>query len=125
MVAMYTVCYNFIKMHKTPRMPPAIEARADPNRARKMKHAMLAVAVALAAIPALAAESRPNVPLWYGRDLQRLCGADGKSAEHAMCWSYISAVVEIVNNNSIYALKVCIPPLINVQKAIDLTTKWL
>lgn len=42
-----------------------------------------------------------------------------------MCWSFVAAVLEVVNNNSIYGRKVCIPRLVNVQHAVAITTKWL
>ena len=90
-----------------------------------MKQTMSAIALMLIAITATAAEPHTAVPLWYGQDLQRMCDSDGKSVEHAMCWAYVSAVLEIVNNNSVYALKVCIQPWINPQRAVDVTTKWL
>jgi hypothetical protein len=65
------------------------------------------------------------VAIEHGGDLQRLCNADRQSGEYAMCFSFIAAVLEVVNNNSIYALKVCVPPLVTVQKATDLTGGWL
>jgi len=34
-------------------------------------------------------------------------------------------VAEIANNNSIYDLKVCISPHINIQQAVDQTIRWL
>jgi hypothetical protein len=90
-----------------------------------MKRGILAIIVAVVAVPATASDTRPLVAEWYGSNLQRLCDADPKSAEYAMCWSFIGAVLEVVNNNSIYDLKACIPPLVNVQTAVDLTAKWL
>ena len=84
---------------------------------------LLAIMLAFASGP----ETTPNpaVTLFYGSDLQKLCGADRKSAEYAMCFSFVGAVLEMVNNNSIYALKFCVPPLVNVQTAVDITIKWV
>ena len=63
--------------------------------------------------------------LAYSRDLTRFCHSDRKSGEYAMCWSFIAAVLEVAKNNSIYGLKLCVPPLLNLQGAVDVTIKWL
>src|SRR5260370_5692504 len=65
------------------------------------------------------------IAIAYGRDLIRLCHSDRKSGEYAMCWSFIGAVLEVAKNNSIYGLKLCVPPLVNVQAAVDVTVKSL
>lgn len=94
---------------------------------KKMWRAILSFVVALAAFPAIASEPDFVTAIWYARDLQKLCGADPKAAsgEYGMCWSFIGAVPEVVNNDSIYELKACVPPLTNAQKAVRLTIKWL
>ena len=90
-----------------------------------MRRAMAGLIIAFAAFPTNAADLQAPVALVYGANLAALCRADKKSGEYAMCWSYVGAVLEIVNNNSIYGLKVCVPPLINIQKEVNITTKWL
>jgi hypothetical protein len=90
-----------------------------------MNRAILAAALALSVLPANAANSKPIIAIQSGSDLNRLCEADRKSANYAMCYSFNAAVLEIVENNSIYGLKVCVPPLVNVNKAVDLPARWL
>ena len=86
----------------------------------------VAIVAIVAASPALAPDPPHPTAVWYARDLTRLCKADGKSGEYAMCWSFIGAVLEIaMNNSSIYGLRICVPPLVNEQKAVAVTTKWL
>jgi hypothetical protein len=86
---------------------------------------LLAVVIALGSLSAMAAESDPATAIFYGHDLRKLCDADRQSGEFAMCFSYIAAVMEIDRNNTIYDLKVCIPPLANVAEAVDITMSWL
>ena len=90
-----------------------------------MGRVILGMIAVVMAVPVMAADAPPIVPEWYGSNLLRLCNADRKSGEYAMCWSFIGAVLEVANNNSIYGFKICTPPLLNPQTAVDLTTKWL
>jgi Rap1a immunity proteins len=90
-----------------------------------MRALILGTVCAISIGSAAASPTRPETPLWYGNNLQRFCGAERKSGEYAMCWSYVGAILEVVNNNSIYGLKVCLPPLFNADKAVDVTVKWL
>lgn len=78
-----------------------------------------------AASSALASDPQHPTALWHARDLANLCKADTHSTEYTMCWSFIGAVFEVAWNNSIYDLKACIPPLVNGQKAVSVTVKWL
>src|SRR5215468_8977210 len=77
--------------------------------ATKMRRPVFAIIFSLVSFSAVAG-SDAIVAIEYGGDLQRLCDRDRQSGEYAMCFSFIAAVLEIVTNNSIYALKVCIPP---------------
>jgi hypothetical protein len=90
-----------------------------------MRHAVLAFVSALMVFPAIASGPRPNVAIEAGSDLKGLCEADLKSGEYAMCYAFNSAVLEVMENNSIYGVKACIPPLVDVNKAVDLPSKWL
>ncbi|MGH6684227.1 MAG: Rap1a/Tai family immunity protein [Pseudolabrys sp.] len=71
------------------------------------------------------AETRPIMPLFYGHNLRRFCDADKKSAEYSMCFSFVGAVLEIATYNSIFGIKICVPRLTTVGKAVELTAKWL
>lgn len=87
---------------------------------------MIACAVVIA--PATASVTPPLKPIWYGRDLQKFCNADRTSAasEYAMCWSFVSAVLEIIGSEAIYGQKICVnPPFVTPQKAVELTSAWL
>jgi hypothetical protein len=84
---------------------------------------VLPLMLMLASAPAMAAA--PRVTIEYGRDLQKSCNADRGTGEYAMCWSFVAAVLEVVNNNSIYGRKACVPPLVNVQHAVAITKSWL
>ena len=88
-----------------------------------MRRAILAGAFVLAAFPARALDPVPAIA--YGGNLQGLCAADRQSGEHGMCWSFIAAVLEVLENNSIYGYKVCIPKLTDVDQAVKLTTEWI
>jgi hypothetical protein len=90
-----------------------------------MRHAILASAFVLAAFPATASDPIPPIALWYGFNLEKLCAADRQSGEYAMCWSFVAAVLEVLENNSIYGYKVCLPQLIHVDQAVKLTTEWI
>jgi hypothetical protein len=89
----------------------------------EMRRTHLAILAAIA----MTTGARADAPstLWYGANLQRLCSADRKSAEYAMCWSFISAVLEIAMDNTIYGSKPCISPMPNPDKAVELTKRWL
>jgi hypothetical protein len=89
-----------------------------------MKRAILAGAFVLAAFPATAS-TIPAIAINYGDALEKLCAADRQSGQYAMCWSFIAAVLEVLENNSIYGYKVCIPQLTNVDQAVRLTTEWI
>ncbi len=90
-----------------------------------MKRVILVTIAAFVALPAAAGDPQPPTAVWYGNNLTRFCEAGEKSVEYAMCWSFISAVLEVARNNPIYGLKICAPPTISAQKAVDLTIKWL
>jgi hypothetical protein len=91
-----------------------------------MRRAILAGAFVLAAFPATASDPIPAAAVWYGGSLQTFCAADRQSGEYAMCWSFISAVLEVLyNDNSIFGYKVCVPHLTNVDQAVRLTTEWI
>ena len=74
----------------------------------EMRHAVLAFVSALMVFPAIASGPRPNVAIEAGSDLKGLCEADLKSGEYAMCYAFNSAVLEVMENNSIYGVKACI-----------------
>jgi hypothetical protein len=91
-----------------------------------MRRAILAGAFVLAAFPATASEPIRATAVWYGGNLQEFCAADRQSADYAMCWSFISSVLEVLyNDNSIYGYKACVPRLTNVDQAVRLTTEWI
>jgi hypothetical protein len=90
-----------------------------------MRGAILAGAFVLVAFPARALDPIPGVTIAYGGNLQGLCAADRQSGEYGMCWSFIAAVLEVLENNSIYGYKVCVPHLTNVDQAVRLTTDWI
>ena len=70
------------------------------------------------------ATSRPLTAIEYGGDLKRLCQADSKSGEYAMCFSFVGAVLEVVYNQPIYGFQTCVPRLTTVDRALELIREW-
>jgi Rap1a immunity proteins len=90
-----------------------------------MRRAILAGAFVLAAFPARALDPIPATSLRYGGNLQQFCAAGRQSGEYAMCWWFIAAVLEVLENNSVGGYKVCVPHLTNIDQAVKLTTEWI
>jgi hypothetical protein len=63
--------------------------------------------------------------VWYARDLRKLCDQDRQSSEYGMCWSFVTAVFEIMTKDSIYGLRTCPPRLVTSQRAVEITAAWL
>jgi hypothetical protein len=98
---------------------------ASPGGSKQMRRAILAGAFVLAAFPATASPI-PAIAINYGDALGKFCAADRQSGLYGMCFSFIAAVLEVLeNNDSIYGYKVCIPQFTNVDQAVSLTTEWI
>jgi hypothetical protein len=61
----------------------------------------------------------------YAGDLGKFCNAENGSGLYGMCFSFVGGVLEIISNNQVYGLPVCVPRLTTVGKAADITKKWL
>jgi hypothetical protein len=63
-------------------------------------------------------------PIEYADDLLKLCNNTDNGSK-AVCTGFIGGVFEVVTNNPIDGFKACIPELVTIGKAQELSVQWI
>jgi hypothetical protein len=97
------------------------------RRVQQTLVALSSIAVAAIVVGDVSAAAQRETVYIPGSNLRSLCTSPEKSGEKAMCIAFVSAVLEIAANDSVYGVHVCLPPNleVSVARAVDITTRWL